>query len=355
MLATRDASMGLDMSKKDAGRAAGGHARAESLAPAERKAISQRAAAARWDKAKEIPRAEYVGDLKIGDMAFPCSVLSDGTRILTQSDFMAGMGMYYSGWVSQNRSDDDIAADIPHFLTFKALKPFVDKHLGDLQSVTVSYRTERGNIARGIRAEIIPKICDVWLDADDARKRGERQRKIAQRAKLLMRGLAHVGIVALVDEATGYQRDRAADALAKILEAFIAKELRPWVRTFPDEFYQHLFRLRGLEFPKDAVKRPQYFGHLTNDVIYKRLAPGVLQELRKVVPKTPSGRRKHPFTRRLTDDIGHPRLREHLSGVVTVMKLSNDYDDFMDKLDRTHPRYGETLELPFDGVPSSGL
>lgn len=343
------------MTEKKSGRAAGGRARAQKLTPEQRKAISRTAALARWDKANDLPRAEYVGKLTIGDMEFPCSVLSDGTRILTQSDFMSGMDMYYSGWVSQNRSEDDLAADVPHFLTFKTIKPFVDKHLGDLQSITVSYRTERGNVARGIKAEIIPKICDVWLDAEESGKLGVRQKKIAQKAKLLMRGLAHVGIIALVDEATGYQRDRAADALAQILEAFIAKELRPWVRTFPDEFYVHLFRLRGLEFPKDKVKRPQYFGHLTNDIIYRRLAPGVLQELQKVVPKTPSGRRKHPFTRRLTDDIGHPRLREHLSGVVTVMKLSDGYADFLDKLDRTHPRYGENLELPFDGGKTTGL
>jgi hypothetical protein len=40
-----------------------------------------------------------------------------------------------------------------------------------------------------------------------------------------------------LDEATGYQRDRARDALEKILEEFIAKELRPWVPTFPDAYY----------------------------------------------------------------------------------------------------------------------
>ena len=42
------------------------------------------------------------------------------------------------------------------------------------------------------------------------------------------------------------------DALARILEEFIAKELRPYIRTFDTEFYEHLFRLRGLEFPKDS-------------------------------------------------------------------------------------------------------
>ena len=76
--------------------------------------------------------------------------------------------------------------------------------------------------------------------------------------------------------------------------------------------------------------------------------PGVLEELRRVVPKRETGRgRKYPFTRRLTEEIGHPKLREHLASVTTIMRLSEQYDDFEVKLDRIHPRYDETLQLPF--------
>lgn len=338
---------------KDEKKAKGGRARANSLSPEQRKDISKRAAAARWDRAKEVPQSAFPGTLKIGAMEFPCSVLSDGTRVLTQTDFMEGMGMYYSGWVSLNRPDEDVEADLPQFLSFKNLRPFVPKHLGDLQSVTVDYRTDKGSIARGIKAEVIPRICDVWLDADEAGKLGTRQKQIAAKAKLLMRALAHVGIVALVDEATGYQRVRAADALAQILEKFIAKELVPWVRTFPDEFYEELFRLRGLKYPRDNVKRPQYFGHLTNDVIYARLAPGVLEELRRTTPRGPSGRLKNQLFQRLTTELGHPKLREHLASVVTMMKLSENWEDFKKKLDRIHPKYGNTLPLPFEGDESA--
>jgi len=281
-------------------------------------------------------------------MELPCSVLSDGTRVLTQSDFMKGMGMYYSGWVAQNRAKDGPAADMPQFLAFKTLEPFIFKHLGDLQSVTLKYRTERGSAAHGIRADIIPKICDIWLDADENAKLGTRQKEIAAKAKAVMRALAHVGIVALVDEATGYQRDRAADALSKILEEFISKELRPWVKTFPDEFYEELFRLRQLEYPAHTVKKPQYFGHLTNDIVYARLAPGVVEELKSTTPRDDKGRRKHHLHRKLTDDIGHPKLREHMASVITAMKLSPDYDTFISNLDRIRPRFDKTMSLPLE-------
>ncbi len=101
----------------------------------------------------------------------------------------------------------------------------------------------------------------------------------------------HVGIISLVDEATGYQEFRQRDALARILEAFIDKELQPWVQTFPSDYYSELFRLRGLDYPTGTVQRPQYFGHLTNDIVYKRIAPGVLEELKTVTEKTDSADR----------------------------------------------------------------
>jgi len=337
----------MDGKPKDQRKALGGHARAEKLTPEQRKEIGRKAAASRWDKAKEIPHAAYPGSIKIGDMEFPCSVLSDGTRILTQTEFMTQMKMYYSGWVSANRSADELAADVPHFLAFETLRPFVYKHLGDLQSITVAYRTQTGQIARGIKAEIIPKICDVWLDAAEARKLGKRQSIIAEKAKTVMRALAHVGITALVDEATGYQEVRARNSLAKILEDFIAKELQPYIRTFPPEYYEGIFRLRGLEYPKDPIRRPQYFGTLTNDIIYKRLAPGVLAELKKVTPRDEDGKHKDKLFRRLTSNKGYPKLTGLLGSVVTIMRFSKDWHDFMAKLDDMHPRYGDQMSLPF--------
>lgn len=340
------------MTKKDESKVVGGKARAAALTSEQRSQIAKKAAAKRWGE----PKVEYVGELKIGEMIFPCSVLSDGSRILTQTDFMDGMGMYYSGWVSKNKPEvEEGSAEIPHFLAFKSLMPYVNKHLGDLQEISVKYKTQKGMSALGIKAEIIPKICEVWMDAEEHGNLGSRQKQIAAKAKIMMRALAHVGIVALVDEATGFQRDRAANALAEILERYIEKELQPWIKTFPDDFYEELFRLRGLTFPSDTVKRPQYFGHLTNDIIYKRLAPAVLEELKRTTPKNNSGNRKHRFFQKLTAELGHPKLREHMASILTIMRLSLDYEDFYNKLERIHPKYGSTLQLPFDEDITEGI
>ena len=96
------------------------------------------------------------------------------------------------------------------------------------------------------------------------------------------------------------------------------------------------------------TRRPKHFGHLTNDIVYKRLAPGVLEELRRLTPKTKSGHRKHKYFQRLTDDVGHPKLREHLASVITLMRVSSDWATFYKLLNKALPKY---KDMPlFEGI-----
>jgi hypothetical protein len=343
------------MSKEAAGRK-GGMARAEILPPERKSEIARIGAIARWSK--DLPQAEYEGEFSLGGMPFACAVLPNGTRIITQAAFLRALGRSRSPKAGTGvLSTID---ELPFFLQAEALKPFISEDLA-MSTNPIFYRTMSGGRGVGYDARLLPQVAEVYLKFRDEmlRQRSEipaRYERMITAADILMRALANVGIIALVDEATGFQRDRAATALAEILEKFIAKELRPWVATFPNEYYAQLFRLRGLDFPRDSVRRPQYFGHLTNDIIYARLAPKVLEELKSATPRTPEGRHKHHLHRRLTEDYGHPKLREHLASVVTTMQLSDDYGDFIRKLDRVKPRFDLTLPLPFDGErPTSGL
>jgi hypothetical protein len=151
-----------------------------------------------------------------------------------------------------------------------------------------------------------------------------------------------VGIIALVDEATGFQDDRAKNTLANILEEFIAKELRPYVKTFPADFYKEMFRLRDWkwpELPADQRKRPILVGRLTDNLVYDRLAPGVKRRLKELIGRDESGRLKHKMFQRLTDEIGDPKLREHLAAVVALMKAADSWPQFVTMLDRSLKRY----------------
>ena len=334
------------------GRARGGKAAAAAMTPEQRKARAMKAAAAKKELAS-LPRTTHIGTLRLVDADIPCAVLQDGTRVLTQSSFMEAMGMYYSGWIANNTPDDAnlVPAGIPHFLAQKSLIPYINKHLGHLQNIVLKYRTEKGTLAHGIRAEIIPSICDVYIDADKEGRLGARQKKIAQHSMLLMRALAHVGIIALVDEATGYQKDRARDALAKILEAFVAKELQPYVKTFDAEYYERMFKLRGLPFPPENMNggrpqsRPLYFGRLTNDVVYRRLAPGVLEALKDEAKK--DGKRTH-LHRHLTPGYGRIELLKHLNMVIGFMRIARDWQEFMGYLNKASPRFNDTIPLDLD-------
>lgn len=326
-------------------KAKGGHARAEKLSPEKRSDIARKAAEARWSG--DMPVASHEGTFPLGTMEVSCAVLPNGKRLITQGTFLRALGRSRSpkGGTGVLSTVDGT----PFFLQAEAFKPFINKDL--LESTTpIFYRTKDGSKDVGYDAAILPMVAEVYLKYRDAAQleRGiveMRYQKMVAAADVLIRGLAQVGIIALVDEATGYQRDRARDALQQILEKFIAKELRPWVHTFPDEFYTNLFRIRKLD-ASDITKRPSYFGHLTNNIVYARLAPTVLDELKKMTPKRQDGSLKHHLHRRLSADTGHPKLREHLASVISLMKISDEYDDFMRFLDRAHPRFNETLALP---------
>lgn len=214
----------------------------------------------------------------------------------------------------------------------------------------VPFTMPKGGRAYGYRAELLPVACDLYLRARQAGTLPPNQENVARQAEILVRGLAQVGIIALVDEATGYQEIRTANALAEILEAFVAKELQAWVQTFPTDYYREMFRLRGLPFSSESVKRPQYFGVLTNDIVYKRIAPGVLDELKRVQRIGSTGRPKDRLFQRLTTNAGYPKLREHLGSVVTLMKMSDDWQSFKRNLDRIHPKFDETMPIDFDAI-----
>lgn len=325
------------------GKAKGGKARASRLSPEQRSAIARKASAARWNNTlAEAVCGSADTPLRIGDVEIECYVLQDGTRVITQASMLQAIGRHRKA----NVRAEGGAVRTPAILQGKAISRFITDDIRQLGQPII-FRPPVGGRANGYRAELLPALCEVYLRARDAGDLPKSQYHVAVQAEILIRGLAQVGIIALVDEATGYQEVRANDALARILEAFIAKELQAYVRTFPVDFYRELFRLRGLDYPNSPVQKPQYFGHLTNDIVYRRLAPGVLDELKKVTERGETGRAKHKLFQRLTTNIGYPKLREHLGSVVMLMKLSDDWSDFTTKLDRFHPRFGSTLQLPF--------
>lgn len=339
---TGDASMTESHNEHPTGRAAGGVARARSMSPEKRSEIAKRAAEARWGS----PKAEFTGVLKIGELSIDCAVLPDGTRVLSQRSVGRALGRSYGG--NDFKRADGAGGKLPFYLAAKALNPFIPNELMALvNSPIVYHHSQGGGAAHGIEASALPQICEVWLRARDAGSLSKAQSRIAERAEILMRGLAHIGITALVDEATGYQDVRDRQALQAILDQFLRKELAAWAKRFPDEFYAQMFRLKGWKRQglANSSHRPGAAGMYTNDIVYERLAPGILEELQSRNPRNSRGHRRGKHHQLLTEHVGHPALAQHLHAVIALMRVANSWDQFKDMLDSAFPKKGDTLRL----------
>ena len=201
-------------------------------------------------KATKPSKATHSGELKIGEQTIPCYVLEDGTRVITQRGLQRSVGMSMSGGTAGAHRMSRFVANLESKgVKAKELALRIDKPI-------LFYPPKTGRVGYGYEASILPEICEFILRCRDADILTSQQQHIAIQSDVLMRALAHVGIIALVDEATGYQYDRARKALEKILEDFIAKELVKWAKRFPDEFYEQMFRLRGWPYDPSSVRRP---------------------------------------------------------------------------------------------------
>jgi len=331
------------------GASKGGKARAKSLAPEDRQTIAREAGIARWDKARmltpeesaAIPKATHKGVLRIGDMELECYVLEDGRRILHQRGVLKALGMSRGG--SSHGGDR-----LGKFLGGKILKPFDKKDLS-IGTRPFLFRIPSGPAANGFEATILPDICELVIDAKEAGVLQKQQLNIAKQAMILHRGFARVGITALVDEATGYEKDKEKDDLQRILDLYIAEEMRPWDRRFPKEFYKHLFRLKQWTYDPTSTKRPRLLRSLTDVLVYKRLPANVMAKIRKKNPVVYSdGGRKHRNHQFLSDEIGDPHLEKQIVAVITIMRISRDWPEFVELFERSRPDGEQQGRLSFE-------
>lgn len=321
----------------------GGQARAARLSPEERKEIASKAARARWDEAALLPKATHTGVLQIGDSEIPCAVLSDGTRLLTQAGFLGALGRSTK---PKGRSQQ-VTDGLPPFLATKSLEPLISEEIVGTMA-PVMFITPGGGKALGHRAELLPKVCDLFLEARQSGLLTKQQLPIAEKCEMLVRALAKVGIVALVDEATGFQMERDRDELHKLLSVYLSEERLAWAKRFPDEFYKQIYRLKGWGWPVGRAKTP-LLGHITNEVVYDRLPDGVMAKLQEVNPTdAETKRRKWKHHQFLSADFGQPDLRDHILQVIPLMKVSKDWPAFIRNLDAVFPRKGTTVEMDLD-------
>ena len=288
------------------------------------------------------PKAIYGGadtPLRIGDIEIPCYVLDNGQRVIVASGLTQAIGLALGG-AGRNRK----GGLLPNFIRGPRIKPFVSKELLE-GGEPIDFNLPKKGRAKGYDASVLAMVVEAVIMASDSGMLTKTYDNIVAQCRALYKGFARIGIIALIDEATGYQEFRNRTELHRLLEAYVSKELLPWSKTFPDEYYEQLFRLRDITYNEMSSKRPVIFSKDTADFVYLRLPPGVLDELRRKNPKNDRGNRTAKHHQFLTDDIGHPHLKSHLTAVIAIMRASKDLREFRILLDRAYPKKHSQLSL----------
>lgn len=264
--------------------------------------------------------------LILGEVEIPCYVLEDGSRVLSMQGVLRAIGLSEELMIKHG------GKAFPWLIT--KFQNYISQEVNEkLEEKIYFHRPGAGGAIDktiGIEASLFIDFCNIIIDARNDNFLSEEEiNTIYKNALIITRATSKLGIISLIDEVTGYQDIRYKNALQELLKKFISEELLPWQERFPLEYYKQVFRLKKWDFDHDNFKkRPGYLGEITNRYIYGLLAPGVVEELKLKNPKNLNGHRVHRHHQFLTEDIGHPQLKEQITQFITIAKLSTSWKDF---------------------------
>jgi hypothetical protein len=334
------------------GASKGGKARANTMTPEERSEVARNAVRARWAKAGKLkpqpaepadppeeiqpakttqpdgepmPFSMFRGILEMGNLKLECHVLNDGRRVFTQREIVRVLsgGGRESGGLS--RYLDNI--------------PLNSNHLSAVP--TIEFKIPgTGNNAVGREATFLIELCDLYLEALPKLKKN--QKPLAVIASTIIRSCAKVGIIALIDEVTGYQEFREKRSLQIKLQAFIADDLQEWARMFKPEFWFELARLEGIHY--SPRNRPLRWGKYIMAFVYDAIDKDVGKELRDKNPNPHFKKNHHQWLK----EFGREKVHDHVERVITVMKMCDNMEDFRKKFARVFKK--TPLQTSFDDI-----
>lgn len=274
------------------------------------------------------PFAKWRGKIDLGGDLLDVYVLDTRQRVISLGAAVKAIANAESG-------------DLAKFIGVSSLNDYLNKDLilAELVEFSIPGTQFKG---KGLTTEQFEMICRGYVQAlYKGAPLTDRQKEIAIKCAVLTAGLTRTGLDALIDEATGYQYERAEDALQVKLRAFIADELRDWEKTFPDELWEEFGRLTNWQ--GSLHSRPKWWGKLVLELIYDTLDPDVAKYLRENKP--PPGVRWH---RQLTENVGVRQLVSRCYEIVGMAKVCGDIRELREKV-ALH--YGKqivqlTLSLP---------
>ena len=297
--------------------------------------------------APDIMTAKYGSDktpLRLGDLEIPCYVLEDGTRVFSGRGVQKAIG--YESKSGQWMRSFCNSAGIDAYLHAGEIS------IADRLSTPIKFRRiDAGGSqseTNGYEATLLIDICSAIIDANRAGDFDDPV--IVHNADVIIRAVAKVGIIALVDEVTGYNKakERAKNELQKFLDKFLNEEAAKWVKVFDDVFFEDLYKMHNWSWTQ-TTKRPGVVGRWINDIVYDRIAPLIRKELEIRNPRNSNGNRSYKHHQFFTKEVGLPKLKQHLEAVHALAIISNyKWELFMRNMDKAYPRQYQQLEIDFD-------
>ena len=278
----------------------------------------------------ESPFAKYSGSLSLGINSVDCYVLDDKSRVISMSATVKSIA-------------NDSNGDLAKYIGVKSLQPYISMEA--VSSKIIEFTIPGNpNKAKGITAETFLDICSAYVSALTSwAALTDKQRGIAVNCSILLSACAKTGLIALIDEATGYQYDREEDALQVKIRAFISEELRAWEKTFPDELWEEFGRLTHWQGP--LQQRPKYWGKLVLELIYDAMDPDVTNYLKENKPKPRHGMNYHQW---LSEDLGVRALTTHLNQVIGIAKTCSTMEELRHKVSLYYGK--ENLQLSMGDI-----
>ena len=281
-------------------------------------------------------KATHQGSIDLGNgRSVPCYVLDDAkhTRVLSRRGLAGAL-------------DIDPSKTMQRASEYIAEKSSCHTYLRDPIVFEARPRASNRVLAacHGFDTDDVADFCEGFMRAKMDGSLPEQYHELADQCMILVMAYARIGLTALVDEATGFQEAREKDELQKLLKLYVAEALMPWTKRFPDDFFKHMFRLRGWSW-SPGQQGPRYAGKLVNYVIYDRMPPGVLDELKKLNPRDGDGHRKHKQHQRLTENHGVKELDHRVMQATTLMEIVSDWHQFVRLLNRVSPPACGQLQL----------
>lgn len=258
-----------------------------------------------------MPEAVSQGKIPIGNTDVDVYVLKDRRRLVAKRAMAKALGLKSDGGnaFTKTLNGKIIGSRIPPELREK-----IENH--------IVFKPLSGDPAHGYEASVLIDLCDFLMSIKDELL--GTQKFLGTQAETIIRAAAKLGIIALIDAATGFIDDKRREEYRELWQEFVREEAAKWDKAeFPEDLFNLIYKLYGLKRlnPKSS-KHPKFFAKFLRKYVYAPLAHSKGALLDELDIKNPvvyaSGNRRYKMFQFLTEEVGLPSLRKHIWKTVGI-------------------------------------